>query len=83
MPRVQQPSWYLSGTVQHAKPSEVSVSILQLTYDFRGAGTCQTHENDMAAGLMVGGRTLDDGQSLTVTWIVYVPPASNTRLSTV
>lgn len=63
--------------------SAASVSILQLKYDSKGSGTCQTDENDKGAGLGVGGRTLDDGQSLTVTWIVYVPPTSNTRLSTV
>lgn len=63
--------------------SAASVSILRLKYDSKGSGTCQTDENDKGAGLGVGGRTLDDGQSLTVTWIVYVPPTSNTRLSTV
>lgn len=73
-----------TGTAQYVSQfSAASVSILRLKYDSKGSGTCQTDENDKGAGLGVGGRTSDDGQSLTVTWIVYAPPTSNTRLSTV
>lgn len=32
-------------------------------------------KNGMGAGLVVEGRTMDDGQPPTVTWIIYVPPS--------